>query len=372
MGLRVTAKGTKSFIFRYWKTDEQRQRIFTLGSYDSLTLNQARQEARRLHVDIFDGVDPMEARQTDRDSDTVGSLCDAYMEKHSRMHKVSWREDECKVRLKIKPAWERRKAHSIKRSEVSELHRQIGVKQPSYANRVIALIRHMYNWGEREGYLPEGHPNPVRGIQMFREYSRDRWATRAEVRGIMQAASEEKSPYVQAYFWLVLLLGTQKRELLAVQWKDVDFERETLRLTKTKSGRKHELPLSRQALSVLQGIPRQMGNPFVFPGLTDDKAMCVAVIDQAWRRMRKKAGCPDLWVHDLRRTVGSWMAQSGASLHLIGSVLNQTTPTVTAVYARFAESNIRNALEGHAEALMLAAGEGGGDSAEGPGVEDCP
>jgi integrase len=53
----------------------------------------------------------------------------------------------------------------------------------------------------------------------------------------------------------------------------------------------------------------------------------------------------DLRVHDLRRTVGSWLASSGASLPLIGKVLNHKTHQATQVYARFMLDPVRDALE---------------------------
>jgi site-specific recombinase XerD len=61
-------------------------------------------------------------------------------------------------------------------------------------------------------------------------------------------------------------------------------------------------------------------------------------------------------LHDLRRTVGSWLAQAGNSLHLIGRVLNHSNASTTQVYARFAEDNVRTALEQHGACIMGAAG----------------
>ncbi len=64
----------------------------------------------------------------------------------------------------------------------------------------------------------------------------------------------------------------------------------------------------------------------------------------------------DVRLHDLRRTVGSWLAQAGNSLHLIGRVLNHSNASTTQVYARFGEDSVRTALEQHAQRLMGAAG----------------
>ena len=64
----------------------------------------------------------------------------------------------------------------------------------------------------------------------------------------------------------------------------------------------------------------------------------------------------DLRLHDLRRTVGSWLAQAGNSLHLIGRVLNHTNASTTQAYARFREDTVRTALEQHGARIMGSAG----------------
>jgi integrase len=64
----------------------------------------------------------------------------------------------------------------------------------------------------------------------------------------------------------------------------------------------------------------------------------------------------DVRLHDLRRTVGSWLAQAGNSLHLIGRVLNHSHASTTQVYARFGEDSVRAALEQHGARIIGAAG----------------
>ena len=61
-------------------------------------------------------------------------------------------------------------------------------------------------------------------------------------------------------------------------------------------------------------------------------------------------------LHDLRRTVGSWLAQQGASLYLVGQILNHTDPSTTQVYAHLSEANAREALEVYGQAILATAG----------------
>jgi integrase len=75
-------------------------------------------------------------------------------------------------------------------------------------------------------------------------------------------------------------------------------------------------------------------------------------IDKAWSRIRRLANLEDVRVHDLRRTLGSWLAGTGESLPLIGKVLNHSQPSTTAIYARLDLAPVRRALEHNAERML--------------------
>ena len=164
---------------------------------------------------------------------------------------------------------------------------------------------------------------------------------------------------------MYLLTGARKSELLQAQWVHVDWDRSELKIPDTKAGRVHYIPLSGPALALLREIPKAEGNPFILVGrgprgaTAEEKAKTpthLVNISKPWNRVRKAAGVEDVRLHDLRRTVGSWLAQSGNSLHLIGRVLNHSNQSTTAVYARFGEDSVRAALEQHGAKIMGAAG----------------
>jgi hypothetical protein len=97
-------------------------------------------------------------------------------------------------------------------------------------------------------------------------------------------------------------------------------------------------------------VPRIANNPYIICGqktgahLTD--------LGDALRRVLKRAAIENVRVHDLRRTVGSWLAQDGRSLHLIGDVLNHRDPKTTAGYAYFQTQQRREALTCHGDKVL--------------------
>ncbi len=75
-------------------------------------------------------------------------------------------------------------------------------------------------------------------------------------------------------------------------------------------------------------------------------------VSKPWKRIRKKAGLQDVRVHDLRRTLGSWLVAAGASLALIGKALNHSNVSTTQVYARLQLEPVRAAQEGKATRML--------------------
>lgn len=352
-GLRVYPSGAKSFVIRF-RTKSGRLRFMTLGRFGVLTLKEARDRARTVLGKVTGGEDPVADLQAERHNMSLREYAELYIERHAKPRKKSWREDERRIKKHLLPRWKNRGLDEISRPDVARLHADIGKDTPYEANRVLALVGVMYSQAEEWGLVPEQKPNPASKIRPFRERSRDRYVKPVELPRLVKAIEQEPNPYVRVTFWLYLFTGLRKTELLAAKWKDVDFERCELRVPETKAGRSHVVPLSDPAVVLLESLPREVGNPHIFPGRKPGAPL--SSIAKPWRRIREEAGLEDLRLHDLRRTVGSWMAMSGASLPLIGKVLNHSDPSTTAIYARLAEDSARKALEEHAASILRVAG----------------
>jgi integrase len=355
-GCRVYPSGKKSFTVSYYVAG--RRRFLILGRYGALTVEQARVKALVAIGKALEGIDPAAKREDARSGATVGELCDTYMERHAKLKKRSWKADHRNLELHILPAWGKRKARSITRGDVAALHSSLGKTYPSLANRVAALVRTLFNLAERWGLVPEGFPNPATHLELFRETKRERWVTPDELPRLAAAIDQESNQSARYALWLYLLTGCRRNELLATRWEDVDWTRSELRLTDPKATgtakQPRYVPLSAPALALLRQIPRVEGNPYVLPGAR--RGGHLVNIERPWQRVRAVAGVEDVRLHDLRRTVGSWLAQAGNSLHLIGRVLGHTNASTTAIYARFAQDHVREALEQHGARIMGVAG----------------
>lgn len=350
LGLRVYPSGKKSFVLSY--RAKGRKRFLTLGAYGPLTLETARRLAFRRLAAVIEGTDPLTEKQQAARAVTVKQMCMAYLDRHAKLHKKSWGADERRINRLIVPRWSGRPLASIGRTEVADLHHTIGKTRPHEANRLLALLGKIFECAIAWGYLADNHANPARKIQKYTEHKRDRWVTTEEMPRLLLAINSEGNVYIRAALMLYLLTGLRRNELLQLRRTDIDWTRRELRLADTKSGRPHYLPLSKPAMAILRQIPEQEDNEYLLCGARRGRPL--VELKGAWERVRTGAGVPDVRIHDLRRTVGSWLAQAGNSLHLIGRVLNHSSPTTTAIYARFAQDTVREALEDHGLRITAA------------------
>lgn len=172
---------------------------------------------------------------------------------------------------------------------------------------------------------------------------------------------------------LALLTGARRSNVAAMRWVDLDLEEGVWRIVKTKNGTPQNVTLSPLAISVLKarstlypieearilaGCETPESHPvgFVFPG--SGKAGHIFDPRKAWERLLVDAGLENFRFHDLRRTLGSWQARTGASLPVIGKSLNHKTLQATQIYARLDLDPVRHAVNIATEAMIAAVTRG--------------
>ncbi len=342
-GLRIT-KGAKTFIVE--KRVKRRLWKLAIGPYGPLTAEGARERARDLIGKLVRGEDPLQERR----ELPFGELADLYLERYAA-RKKSIRNDKGVIDNHLSE-WRSRRLSTITRRDIALLHARFGKDHPIGANRIVALLRTMFararDWGVFNG------DNPASRIQMFPEVTRDRFVHPDELPRLFLALKSEPNPYIQTVFVAALLTGARKTEILTMEWSHLDLKQRIWRVPHTKAGRSHVIPLPDPLVKLLRALPHIQGNPYVFPG-RHGRHHLVNVF-KSWTRLRKRAGLEDVRIHDLRRTLGSWLVGAGSSLPLIGKILNHSQPATTQIYARLQLDPVRQALEANAKRMLKMAG----------------
>jgi integrase len=361
LALRVGPRA-KAWVALY-KTKAGQVRRQKLGTFPTLGLAEARQQALAAMRAVHQGADPA-AKAKAEAQDTFGNLAELYIERHAKRTKRTWQEDERILARDLLPAWRHVPARSLTRRQVRELLDGIADRAPVMANRTLALVSKVLNFGVDREWLDA---NPAARLQKpTREVSRERVLTDDEVahlwtaldaaeahygalaaRGRVTLARTKGAPLLRPALadWLRLRLLTAQRggEVLAMQWADLDFEARTWTIPATVAKNKcaHVVPLAGPVIEILAyrfAEAREAGTetlPWVF--LND---LCTGPMFDRAKKVRLDALLPastDVRGHDLRRTAASGMGRLGIPGETIARVLNHVDrgPRATSVYDRF-------------------------------------
>ena len=227
---------------------------------------------------------------------------------------------------------------------------------PTIANRIVDTLSAMFCMAETWGLRP-AETNPCPRVVKYKRKSRERFLTEVEFERLGSTLIEleaegEILPRAAAALRLLMLTGCRCNEILRLRWEEVDLERNELRLTDSKAGRR-TAPLSPVAARVLAGRPRLPGDPWVIPGRFPGKPL--RNIDRSWRKVCERADLKDVRIHDLRhsfacRALALALALRG-SLPMIGKLLGHTRVQTTARYAHLAEESVRESAAGIAASI---------------------
>ena len=150
-----------------------------------------------------------------------------------------------------------------------------------------------------------------------------------------------------AFVKFALFTGMRRGEIFKLTWDAVDFERGMITLAAPKGGKTTTLPICREALEVIEGLPRS--SELVFPGKGGKQR---SNIKDPWGRIRKAAGLPENFrFHGLRHHFASTLVSSGVDLAVVGSLLTHKQAQTTMRYAHLKPDAIKAAATKAGELL---------------------
>ncbi len=327
--LRVTERGAKSFVF-VRTIQGKNERIF-IGEFPGTTIEQARGRAAEIRAHIFEGRNPAEEKR--KTENTVESVANEWIKRHLDTN-VDWPEAK-RILLKdvVGEEWKDRRIDEIGRADILRLlDKVIDRGSPTAANRVLAVTRAFMNWCVQRGILTI---SPCAGITPpTKEQSRDRVLTADEMTVVLTAADTVDSPFVR-----FLAMTAQRRgECARVRWAHIDLDKAmwTLPKEETKAGRVHDVPLSKQAVALLQALPRHKKGDFVFS--TTEGKLAINGFSKLKVALDEVSNIAAWTFHDLRRTAATNMAEAKVPPHIVSAILNHSPGSsqgVTSIYNRF-------------------------------------
>lgn len=365
-GVRVGTSGKKSWVM-FYRNPEGRLRRFTIGRYPAMSLADARAAFEVHRQRLAKGIDPAAERDSRRraldDAPPVDALADEYIQKHARPKKKSWKADERLLERFVRPEWGSMKAQDVSKRMVIDLLDRIAESTPTTANRVLALIRKLFNFGLERDLIAASPCAQVKAPAA--EKRRDRILSEDEIkdlwRGLENTRPEGKlqgegySPLSEATalaLKLQLLTAQRIGEIVGMTWDEVDTKSGwwTIGAERSKNGLPHRVPITDLAEMCLKRAKTLSGgSPFVFPNRSGNGPIAYGVADYALRRTREHLELDHFTPHDLRRTAASFMTGNGVPRLVVQKILNHAERGVTAVYDRHSyDEEKRLALQGWA------------------------
>ncbi|MDE1971145.1 MAG: site-specific integrase [Patescibacteria group bacterium] len=273
---------------------------------------------------------------------TFDDLYTLYYERHATTR--TRRPDNARYFFNVHgEQWRQRSISEIQQPEVQDWVDTLGTKSPTAANRAVNMMSAIINWGIKRGHLKADY-NPCRGVERFRTRSRERFLMPEEMQRF-RLALDKRPTLERDFFYIALLTGARRGNVLAMRWDEIDLNLAIWSFDQ-KNGDTQTTPLSTAALAILcrRLLSRENDEPWVFPS-PKKKGSHLAEPKRAWKRLMIAAGIENLRIHDLRRTLGSYLAINGASPYLIGKALGHRDQRSSAVYARLDLKPVREALE---------------------------
>jgi integrase len=375
-GLRVTAKGARSWVAMYRVNGKAVME--TIGSLAKVPkVDDARGLARASMQKAESDTHPVEEKRVEAArsaANTVGAAVERYLAEGGRTSKRGqpWRPKTATEWRRIfthdvLPRWGERPLVEITRAEVLELVNDKAARRERkrqgrsdgaavQSGKMLTRLRTFFAWAAANDLV---QADPTTGVRLpAKEAQRDRVLSADEIRAFWTAAEQLGMPF-GAVFWLLLLTAQREVEVAGMRWSELDLDKRvwTIPGARAKNGKPHIVHLSALAAEIVEHVPRIAGQDLLFSGTGKTP---VSGFSQAKTRLdrrvadalRRAAGGDDRrelmpWVlHDLRRSATTGMAQLGIAPHIADRILNHQAGTirgVAAVYNRFAYLEERKA-----------------------------
>ena len=265
------------------------------------------------------------------------------------------KDTEREIRKELISKWADRAIATISREDVVTLIDAIARRPAPYlAHVILAHVRSLFNWATNRGaYGLETSPcDRLKPSALIgAKQPRQRVLNDEEIAAVWDSSEKLGYPFGPLY-QLLLLTGARKNEVAGARWRELDSKKRvwTVPPERFKSNASHLVPLSDQALAIIEALPRFTKGDHLFTttfgekpinGFSKGKARLDDLIEEAL------LAPPPAWViHDLRRTVRTRLASLRISDLIAEMVIGHGRKGIQRVYDQHTyEDEMREALE---------------------------
>jgi len=329
--LYVTAHGGKSWCVYKWDRAAKRPVSKVIGKWPAFSVDAARIKAREL-VHALDRGEVQTGKETSPTLDKITLDFEQALRSTGAKH-----YNYCSVSITSGcKDWLSRPAGQIDRAQVQERHNQIAAERgPVAALRWVKALNSIYRHADL--------PSPTAKVRTTSLKPRARVASPDEMARI-RAELEKQDKYWRDYFLISILTGARRDNVSSMRFEDVKDGTWLIPAGEAKMGQPIQLPLVDEAAQIIEARRAELKSGYVFPA--PSKTGRLHHTWERWDSIRRKAGCPDLTQHDLRRTLISRMAEAGVNPAIAAKAAGHRSVTTTLrVYTVVSQESVLDALK---------------------------
>jgi len=294
-----------------------------LGPLHTVSLQEARERARKARQQLLDGLDPLEARRVERTKAALEAAKAVTFEEaaiaYFAARQASWNNAKHRaqflatLREYVFPKLGKLAVADIDLGSLLAVLEPIWPTKTETASRVRGRIEAILDWATVRKLRSGDNPARWRGHLEHVLPARARLAKPkhhaalpyAEIPTFMAAVRKRDGIAARALEF-VILTAARTGEVIGARWSEIDLDEQVWKVPadRMKASREHRVPLSDRAIEILQAIPREAKNPFVFIGPRRG-----GLSNMAMAAVLKRMNREDITVHGFRSTFRDWAAE---------------------------------------------------------------
>lgn len=332
--LEVMPSGSK--VFRLRRKINGKSQWATIGNFPAVSLDNARDQAVLLNAELVKGASFVEQRQEAKDELTLHQLVDLYFDQYANGRLVTAKEIHADI-VRWFPKELPLKLSRLNSSTLQACVNRLAADGKIHAaNKARNYIRAIFNWGAKKHLCKN---ECVQSLDGFKTQSRERFVQPSEFKKLLDAIQSYPDDRIRDFLLICLWTGARSGNVMSMQWDEINFDRGSWTIPRTKNGESQMIALSDAALEVLKERSENgTSTRWVFPGGNPQNKVPVdnhlTEPKKAWKKIIEAAEIKDLRIHDLRRTAGSIMAISGINTPTIMKALGHKSMSAASIYQR--------------------------------------
>lgn len=345
-----------------------KHRNILLGKYGIINVQEAKDKAIELRVQMSKGLNPLYVMEEERRKQEeehaklipFETAFNEYMEKYSKLYKKpsTYASNLGQYKLYLKPHFGDKMLADILDRDVVAAYSDWAKKTSfSTANKALYLLSSLWQWCQSCDYLPKGH-NPCEYIKKGKNKKIEvKVLDRETYKKFFEtlARGPKDSEHHERFFHVIKVLaltGCRSSEIKNLTISEVDLDKKVIHLSDSKTGAR-DVKLSDVAVSELAKaiiIARKLRSPYVFPGVKDPKKPIVD-IRKPFMWILENAGLDHRRIHDLRHSFISMGVNMGENIMAVKDAAGHSRVTTTEGYSHMADYTTYTAVNNIANAI---------------------